>query len=381
MKKISFGVVVTFLIFIFVGLVFGLMTIRLFEYYSLDGSFGFILFYSCSVLLLLLLGFLQIVIHELGHLVMGLLSGYGFLSFRVASLCFLKVDGKLVLKRQKLEGTGGQCLMSPPAYTDARFPSTPYLLGGSLLNFLTSAFALMICLISDNALVQYIFSVFASVGLAFALQNGVPLDMGSIVNDGMNVLLCSRHDEAKFAIYAQLRMAELMHKGIRLRDMPEELFACSDERLRDNVLCSSMAVYGASRYIDMLDLEGARTHIERLLRGPYRFVGILRFMLKVEMIFLDLLQGKDSGELSVYEDKEFSKLEKAMGAYPSVLRLGYTRALLRHSDEEAAEVKMSAFEKMAKTYPFPIEVESERELIHLVRVEYDKRKQCVQKEV
>ena len=58
--------------------------------------------------------FFHIIIHEAGHLVFGLMTGYKFCSFRVASFMWLKENGKLKLKRLSVAGTGGQCLMSPP---------------------------------------------------------------------------------------------------------------------------------------------------------------------------------------------------------------------------------------------------------------------------
>lgn len=68
---------------------------------------------------LLLLGmylafFLQIIVHEAGHLAFGLLSGYAFSSFRIMDFMWIKEDGKLRLKKFSLAGTGGQCLMEPP---------------------------------------------------------------------------------------------------------------------------------------------------------------------------------------------------------------------------------------------------------------------------
>ena len=56
-----------------------------------------------------LAAYLQIVLHEAGHLVCGLMSGYRFVSFRVGSITLFKDgDGKLRFKRFKLAGTGGQ---------------------------------------------------------------------------------------------------------------------------------------------------------------------------------------------------------------------------------------------------------------------------------
>ena len=43
--------------------------------------------------------FFHIIVHEAGHLVFGLLTGYKFSSFRIASFMWLKENGKLKLKR------------------------------------------------------------------------------------------------------------------------------------------------------------------------------------------------------------------------------------------------------------------------------------------
>ena len=40
--------------------------------------------------------FASVIIHESGHLVMGLRSGYDFVSFRIGSFVWIKQDGKLV---------------------------------------------------------------------------------------------------------------------------------------------------------------------------------------------------------------------------------------------------------------------------------------------
>ena len=45
--------------------------------------------------------FVSITVHEGGHLVFGLASGYKFSSFRIAGLMILKQDGKLVDRRHR----------------------------------------------------------------------------------------------------------------------------------------------------------------------------------------------------------------------------------------------------------------------------------------
>lgn len=79
---------------------------------------------------------IQIIIHESGHLVFGLFTGYKFSSFRIFSFMWVKENGKVRLRRLSIAGTGGQCLMSPPDMVEGRIPVVLYNLGGSFMNIL-----------------------------------------------------------------------------------------------------------------------------------------------------------------------------------------------------------------------------------------------------
>ena len=93
----------------------------------LDESLSsFLIGYGLYMLMVIVVLFLQVIIHEAGHLVFGLASGYRFFSFRISGLVLMKKGGKLVLRREKVPGTGGQCLMGPPDYNGGRYPYLLY---------------------------------------------------------------------------------------------------------------------------------------------------------------------------------------------------------------------------------------------------------------
>ena len=97
--------------------------------------------------LFLFLGFcisiaLQIILHETGHLIGGLLTGYKFCSFRIGNLQLQRENGALCFRRLKLAGTGGQCLMTPPEPVDGKIPVMLYNLAGPLMNLLAALLAL-----------------------------------------------------------------------------------------------------------------------------------------------------------------------------------------------------------------------------------------------
>lgn len=59
--------------------------------------------------LIMVVGFLvHIIIHEAGHLIFGLMTGYSFVSFRIGSHTIVNVDNKLKYKRFNIPGTAGQ---------------------------------------------------------------------------------------------------------------------------------------------------------------------------------------------------------------------------------------------------------------------------------
>ena len=69
--------------------------------------------FAGSIVCTLVAFILQIVLHEGGHLLFGLLSGYRFVSFRIFNWTLIRQEGKFRLKRFGIAGTGGQCLMLP----------------------------------------------------------------------------------------------------------------------------------------------------------------------------------------------------------------------------------------------------------------------------
>lgn len=77
---------------------------------------GFKVSHIFAIVVLVVVSFLfSILIHELGHLVMGLMTGYKFLSFRFLTFHVQHDEnGKLKLFKQNIPGTMGQCLMIPP---------------------------------------------------------------------------------------------------------------------------------------------------------------------------------------------------------------------------------------------------------------------------
>ena len=77
---------------------------------------------------------LSVVLHEGGHLVAGLLTGYRFVSFRFLSCTLIRKGGRLQWRNFELAGTGGQCLMAPPDRPIDQIDTRWYNAGGVLIS-------------------------------------------------------------------------------------------------------------------------------------------------------------------------------------------------------------------------------------------------------
>lgn len=308
--------------------------------------------------------YLQIAVHEAGHLVFGRMTGYRFCSYRLGSLMLLKEDGRLRLRRMTLAGTGGQCLMAPPPWSED-LPLVLYNAGGCMMNVLVSLLCLLIWLPLRAHWLGALPLVFALVGVVFALTNGIPMRVGGVDNDGRNIRSLKKDPAARYAFWQQMKICEAQSKGLRLYQMPEEWFSFPEQQL-ENPLVASIAVFACNRLLDQGQVTEAKDAVEQLLNRSTGVPGLYRSLLTGDLLCCRLLTG-DSDGAKVLVTPEWERFCKSMKTFPSVLRAQYYRALLLEHDRERAKKVLAAFERTAKSYPYSAEIEGERELLELAR--------------
>lgn len=313
--------------------------------------------------------FAQTMLHELGHLVFGLASGYRFSSFRIGSFMWMKEDGKLRLRRMSLAGTGGQCLMVPPELVDGKVPVVLYNLGGSLMNVAASALLLGLYFLVGGT-VGMLALMSAVIGFAFALMNGVPVRLGIIDNDGYNALSLHKDPKAIESFWLQMKINEQITKGIRLKDMPEEWFSVPDEAAMKNSIVAVMGVFACNRLMDEKKIREADELLRHLLSLESGIVGIHRNLMLCDRIYCALVLDADAERACVMLTPELQRFMRSMKKFPAVLRTQYTYALLCQGDEAAAQKYLDRFQKIGKHYPYPGDVVSEGELMTLAREKY-----------
>lgn len=307
--------------------------------------------------------FIQIIFHELGHLILGLVTGYEFVSFRIGGLTIIKIDGKLKLKRYGIEGTGGQCLLSPPDLDEYNnYPNFLYNLGGGLMNLLLAL--VFFLLVKNNSLndFPYVFSiVMIVIGIFFAVTNLIPLKINGIANDGYNIIMLSKDEAGRLGLWKQLKIHSLLANNIRIKDIDEDYFNFEKEIDWSNPLVNSLLVMKVDYYVDSSDYEKAEKLMDKLLKEE-NILEIHRNELICSKVFLQYISGRtEEARLSYGLVEDY--IDRTKKYFISRRRLMYGYYLLVEDDKFKANKEIESFNSIIKHYPYLSEIDSEKELI------------------
>lgn len=339
---------------IIAGFLFGLVLGDMLYYDGLTGD-EYIWFVLCMVATVIISYMLATVIHESGHFVFGLITGYRLTSFRIFCFEFSSKDGKVGLRIHNVPGTAGQCLMTQG--NSDRY--TLYNMGGVIFNVIFGVGGIVGYYLAPGVF-SSILGVFSMVNFFLAVTNGIPHLSPMISNDGMNQRYLRTNDETRKSLRNQLIIVRDNIGGMRLKDMDGELFSYDSEKMTDGLACT-LPYFHVLRNIDLGLYDEAISEIEQTKSYPYE--GIHKFLLEGELVTLKLLKGEDVSSLLTLD---LERMLKAMKHSVTAIRIRYAIAkLYDHNVELSNELKMS-FERTVKKYSYPAEEQVERELIELI---------------
>lgn len=303
----------------------------------------------------------HIVFHEFGHLVCGLLSGYKFVSFRAGNIMLIKIRGRYCFRRFNIPGTGGQCLLDPPAFEDGRYPMKLYNLGGGLFNLLLGTVSIAAHIAWDSRVAAFFLMPSAFFGLFFMATNLIPMKISGIANDGYNLMSLDRDYAASKAFWQQLRINKLQSDGYRLKEIDESLFDSAFEEAQGNPLIDQIRLFWLQRLMDEKRFEEAAAYARELVRTK-GLLDLFKYMIDVEMLYLELIGECREDMIRIRYTKELKKYLKMVKGYPSTHRLKYAYAVrFAHSEKMAAKAA-AGFVKACRQYPMLGEIETEKEL-------------------
>ena len=303
---------------------------------------------------------LAILLHEAGHCVAGLLSGYTLTSFRAGPFMLIDTGSGFRIRKLHLQGTAGQCIRATPDMKDGNIPFVFYNLGGALMNLIAAAVSLLICVHASSGMVRLFFAASLLIELLIGLTNGIPLVSGGVNNDGMNIVEMSRDPRAVRAFWIQLKVNQQLARNVRTSEMPGEWFELPSEEEMGNTLCATLAALKNDRLMDRRDYAGSLDLVNSLLDGDNALMLLHRNMLECDRITASLLLGNNS-YASKMTDPDFSRFLISMKNYPSVLRTQYVYELLYTRNRAKAEEIRNQFGKVALSHPYECEITAERE--------------------
>lgn len=332
------------------------------KYYSINFTEGLAVVIVAVVSLIVSLAII-IPVHELGHLICGLLSGYKFVSFRVLNLTFIKIDGRLRIKRFAVAGTGGQCLLTPPDIPIEKIPTGLYNFGGILANIILLLITVPFFFLDLNPFITEALAIFALTDVIMILLNGIPMQAGGVGNDGYNMKLLKKNLLSKQGIINQLKANALIQNGIRPKDMPEVLFFNPEKIDYKNALEVSIPLMYSSRLIDSMKYEEALVLIEDLYSHKNEIMDLYVKEIACELAFLYLRTGK-AEKAEPLLDKN---LRKYIDIYSKMMsskeRLLVAIALYLDNDKRKASEMYDKFNERKDKYLLQGEVKSDLALI------------------
>lgn len=312
--------------------------------------------------------FLHIIIHEGGHLVCGLLTGYRFVSFRVFNWTFIRESGKLRIKHFSVAGTGGQCLMAPPNKPLDEIPVTWYNLGGVLANLVCVGAAFLFLQLTDNPFVETFLIIFIIFGLFLILMNGIPMTIGGVSNDANNVILLRKDKTSKRALMIQLEGNALAQQGVRPCDMPSEWFLI-DEAYADykNPLLVNIRLMAASRLLDEEKWEEAYVALTGIYEHKADIMGLYVKEVACELLFSAMVTGRTEQASSLYADNELKNyIQQFKGVMSSKQRILCAVALYLENDSAKAQSICETLQQQQHHYLMQGEVKSDLSMMNAI---------------
>jgi hypothetical protein len=305
-----------------------------------------------------------VIVHEFGHLIFGLLTGYTFAAIGFGHHLFLRRDGRVRRFVYKLPGASGFCAMEVPDMKDGGFPFALYLSGGALCN----AFFALVCIFafafgigSGVLFFPHAFLLPAFVNAYFAIVSILPIKTKFLNTDGKQLFDLLKHKNIRKSFWACEKISAAQYRGVKFEDIPSEWFNETDD---------TQSVYAASiravRFLARTETDEPKevcALIEKELSENHALSGRSKALLICMRIYYESIGERDAGTLKKLITQTQIDFMKRMKNTPSAIQSEYAYTLLVEKDvREASRIK-ARLEKISKKYPFPAEIDTAKKLI------------------
>jgi Peptidase family M50. len=323
-----------------------------------------------AVLVAVLIGmFLHVVLHELGHLVAGLLSEHRFVALCLFRVTFVKENGKLKLKKYRIPGISGGCMMLPPEMKNGTYPFKLYFSGGLLVNFLFSIICLILFyqLADVSGLWAEIFLIIGLLGVLIGVLNLIPSNLVA-PSDGYALFNMGKEENTtlRHGFWSCSSIQALDTEGVRPRDIPIELYDWIDMNNVNNVFVLGTAGNQYKSLLDKQEFDQARELMRFLCDNTQNISELQRISFNIDLLFHELTNECRQEEIDRLYTEKLKKFIKLARTDTSVQRVLYAYARLALKDDIKAKEHLDLFNKACARSIFSGTVLCEQELVAYV---------------
>ena len=308
-------------------------------------------FYLYTMAIVLVSVPIHVLLHEVGHLLAGLLSGYEFIMFRLFNHLWIKTDAGLSRRKQYIPGVMGQALMVPPEKSEnERPPFLLYHLGGLILNGLTAiAFVLFGRGIADP-FTRYFFYLSAVIAVFLLITNALPFKG----TDGYNIRKYLKDPKQEDEILTILYLYRDMVKGLSFSEIQESIQL---DTMQDFKNPNSVTLYSlqAAAAFENYDFEKAREKYSVLWNKMDQLFDAHKTDVSMNYLFTLLLTDPAHPDVETIQSAPFYKAYRKIKQADS-FRIFAAEALYLEKDYETA---LGFLEKGQKEIPFSPTVSDE----------------------
>lgn len=298
----------------------------------------------------------HLILHEAGHLIAGLLTGYRFLSFRILKYTLIKTDEGLRWKKFHIAGTGGQCILELPEDQDVEtVPWFWYNAGGVLMNLTIMLVSVVLLRFTDPPLLPFaLLMMLAFVGFFMACANGIPATINGVSNDGHNLWMLWRRPAERRYFMHSLQIAGQLSRGKRMSEMPAEW----TENQPITPKSSYLELTGRMTYMALLEDQGrldeARLVAEELMALGKKLPQLLQLEIGGERVMLELMTTRRPEVVSQLWTKTLARYTEANSKYsPIKCAVLYAYELLHNHNTQKAETYKQQLEAHQHDYTMP----------------------------
>ena len=288
---------------------------------------------------------LNVVLHEGGHLVAGLLTGYRFVSFRFLNWTIIRRNGRLQWGNYELAGTGGQCLMAPPDRPIDQIDTRWYNAGGVLANLLIVVIsALLLWAFDLPAWLDELLVIMIILGLLIGVGNGIPLKMGGVATDGLNLLQLEKDIPGKQCFCNILEFNALSQEGVPYDEMPEHIFALPQPIDWVNSMHVGAALLAATRMAAVHQWEEAYRLLTEAHDHSDEYMVLYQLEVENMMTQVCIAMGRDDEARQHYSDKVAKHVERHASTQSDKQLTKMAVALALENDRPKAEAMLHELE-------------------------------------